>query len=913
MRNGISMLLYAVLIKLILILQFIPGTLFSLNKTNIKFYKNELSVLESKMLEDSEDTKFDEMSIVDAYCIATGITNRAVFLKIQEKYKTNLNKLSKSLDLNKSKYSLANDICQGMHKYFFTQYEYNSIFPIPLIYEGKYNCITSAVIYADLLKKNNINYKYGFVSGHVFVYVILDEKTILCETTNPIGFDPGVNFITNDDGSMRYTTKVNYANVKQRNDTEFISFIYYDHRILSKNSSTDYYNRYLLTKKGLYINPGDDILRLNFIAYSYMYIEAILLSNEIDHAEEVAIDSIKIIKEFGSNPEEILYTVSRIVQYRIEKEQFNEAEEFLNVIMQVSSRNNYNSIIDDAYNIMAYKFVSEDKANEGLNVVEHGLKLNPGSVKLENRKREIKVQIADSELDIDKICNEYRDLIGVSPNADKIKKRYLIKLSELLSRALELNRIEYVNKYVKIFNNDCGKDYGDKLVNHIYGNTIHKYSKSGLFSKAVSIGKAGLKWKQDGIIFNNYMAVLPKYISSIYETRGLNSAFNMLENEISGPEAGESVKMNSAKIMHDSIYKHMVSGSTNNVNIVLNKIKTVCGDVSLYYILDNTFINIIYDLIQKKEYRQAMLAGQIAFGFGEIPALYNNYMVSVQEYLENHIRQKDIQGAISILGREINEYPFITDLHELPVRIFRPALGDLLKSGNFNKFNTYINEMAKFIEHDKFNQFKNIIYINTSYELIKENKFFQASYIAERGYSESSLEKIFNNLRSSTYKGFHNVIENISSSSIFKRYSGLIKKFPDKVKLKTDLSGLITQQCINFLVTGRITDADNNLNILKKYVDSNIFNSDVEKIYQNASYTVSKNGHIKEAFRITEIGLKWTRGEKLVVNYMSLLYKNVSVLLKEGNNKEAESVLKKAKKEFPNHPQILKVEKLFND
>ncbi|MBP5283330.1 MAG: hypothetical protein J6Y93_01515 [Treponema sp.] len=98
---------------------------------------------------------------------------------------------------------------------------------------GKYNCVTSSVVYMALCKECGIDARVQLVPGHVFVSVYVEGKKIDVECTNENGFEPGVRKekIVNGKKTITLVPRSNYSRRRERSDRLAVS------RIASNNVS----------------------------------------------------------------------------------------------------------------------------------------------------------------------------------------------------------------------------------------------------------------------------------------------------------------------------------------------------------------------------------------------------------------------------------------------------------------------------------------------------------------------------------------------------------------------------------------------------------------------------------------------------------------------------------------------------
>ena len=104
--------------------------------------------------------------------------------KIAETIKTS----SKLLATDKEK---AEFILDYMHKNLLKSYSANQSRVDALLSNGRFNCVSSSVLYLILCKSAGLNAVGVETKVHAFVSVYIDGKSIDVETTNLYGFDPG--------------------------------------------------------------------------------------------------------------------------------------------------------------------------------------------------------------------------------------------------------------------------------------------------------------------------------------------------------------------------------------------------------------------------------------------------------------------------------------------------------------------------------------------------------------------------------------------------------------------------------------------------------------------------------------------------------------------------------------------------
>lgn len=121
-----------------------------------------------------------------------------------------------------------------------------------LLEEGRYNCVSSCILYAALCKRCGISVKAQRTKDHCFCKVYLSSGEFDVETTNPYGFDPGTKQQVTD---SRYAVveKKKYSGRREICDRELAGLI-------AKNLSS-IYNDYEVFDLAV----GQAVTRMNFL------------------------------------------------------------------------------------------------------------------------------------------------------------------------------------------------------------------------------------------------------------------------------------------------------------------------------------------------------------------------------------------------------------------------------------------------------------------------------------------------------------------------------------------------------------------------------------------------------------------------------------------------------------------------
>jgi len=140
-----------------------------------------------------------------------------------EKIRQTVIALNNSRDLPASKKEKAEYILTYLHRNILRTYSLNQARVDTIFTNGRYNCVSSAVLYMILCKAAGIEVSGVLTRVHAFVTVHIDGEDIDVETTNRYGFNPGNKKEFHD--QFGRTTGFSYVPVQNYRDRRTISQI----------------------------------------------------------------------------------------------------------------------------------------------------------------------------------------------------------------------------------------------------------------------------------------------------------------------------------------------------------------------------------------------------------------------------------------------------------------------------------------------------------------------------------------------------------------------------------------------------------------------------------------------------------------------------------------------------------------
>lgn len=131
-----------------------------------------------------------------------------------------------------------------LYKNLLVQYSSNVYLIDQTLQSGRYNCVTSAIIYLALAKSVGLEVRGVETTIHAYCNVYVDGKCVMVECTNPYGYNPGVKKETSRTQNSRtytYVTKKHYSGSREDSDLAFATLT--GKNLVSDLNETDQYEK----------------------------------------------------------------------------------------------------------------------------------------------------------------------------------------------------------------------------------------------------------------------------------------------------------------------------------------------------------------------------------------------------------------------------------------------------------------------------------------------------------------------------------------------------------------------------------------------------------------------------------------------------------------------------------------------
>jgi len=160
-----------------------------------------------------------------------------------EKIKTTVTALNAAINPALSEKEKAEFILNYMHKNILKSYSPYQTRVDTLLSNGRYNCVSSAVLYVILCKSTGLDTSGVMTKDHAFAMVHINGQDIDVETTNAYGFDPGNRKEFHDSSGkitgFAYVPQINYRDRQTISQIELVSLIL-SNRISDLGRSNDF-------------------------------------------------------------------------------------------------------------------------------------------------------------------------------------------------------------------------------------------------------------------------------------------------------------------------------------------------------------------------------------------------------------------------------------------------------------------------------------------------------------------------------------------------------------------------------------------------------------------------------------------------------------------------------------------------
>ena len=733
-----------------LILNFFLFFSFTVDPKTIDLSDQEATSLERNFFKDVVDGSLDTFNFIEAYFIVTGIVNKKEFDLLNKAYQKKKKLVFSHISSDSSKKN-AKKLCELMHqKKLLKQYDFDAVFPKPLIDQGVFNCVTSSAVYRDLMITAKINSKFAFVEKHIYKYVYLNNTPIQVEPTNPYGFDPGKhNMIVRSDGSRSWTPKVRYQNPKIVGDFKFLASLYLDARIGSKIAGNNIDKNIAFCKKGLMLDLQNNFLQQNFIYWTSKKANKLYALKQFENLESFAIFSINVLSgnKYQSYQAEMLRLIAYSLSDKLEEEDYKSSRDIINRLKKKLSREYFQRVLLISVRKANQFFLSKNEIDKFKTLIKFSEQWLSKNKQFEEQKHIVSRVGAKSSKKIEELINYYLK----EKKRNHFNKALFFKDIYDFSYHLGiLGRLKDLKKNYSLLENN----FPTKLLNDIYKtlmvNLIYQSYDLGEYDKGIALYHLSKTLLEESQIDENYLALIDMYVNELFFKNNLNDAILFLISEEKKSKKAFAKQNYFTSKLSELAEKEIKRNSSFNIFLFLKNLKKSISETNFNAFIKKAIINGTYVLIEEGYYDKAMqlVEETIEIGFDK-KLVKDNYLSAVNRRVKSILFQKDEEKAISVLSKALETYSNSSKLRKLVIYHLGTCLESLLIEGDFKKVDYLILKIKLLLDQKSFVNFLKKLYVGASYQLIQKKAYQQSLGVSAKGLLKikDQSDEILNNYR----------------------------------------------------------------------------------------------------------------------------------------------------------------------
>jgi len=168
---------------------------------------------------------------IDVALVYSGASGRSL-VTARETIRSHIEALNRNLAAEADPRQTAEAALEYMHEHLLSRYDERQTEVHTLLRQGNYNCVSSGVLYAILVKSLGLRVWGVRTSDHAFCRVQAGLEAVDVETTSAFGFDPGKRQeFTDEFGQVTgftYVPPSNYADRRDIGERELLGLILYN-------------------------------------------------------------------------------------------------------------------------------------------------------------------------------------------------------------------------------------------------------------------------------------------------------------------------------------------------------------------------------------------------------------------------------------------------------------------------------------------------------------------------------------------------------------------------------------------------------------------------------------------------------------------------------------------------------------
>ncbi len=362
-------------VVLILIIQFIFLNSYAFIS---KFLELDTNSMEYQLLIHTE--KFD---LKTASLLVSGIKPENL-----QFYLTQINNFEESVKplINfDNQFETAKTLFNEMHRRLLNRYDVSSTTLDVLLKTGRYNCLSSTVLYSSLLEDFKIPYRAVVLPTHIYSMLTFNGREIDVENTSPYGFDIGTNKEAQD--FFRRLTGFAYSHESSQIevvDNKGIIAYTYGNIAYFASQLGQTQSAFQSALKSLAVYQGGIYVSTNAVAaYSQYGIYLTDVKRDYQRALNISGEAISNLPNKEMFVSNYFYSLDKYLNQIIESNRYADAFNAYDNAVKIVGRNE--DIEDNLYTRILYKMINKDR--DFTNAFQTGqkfLKEKPGSQNIKN-------------------------------------------------------------------------------------------------------------------------------------------------------------------------------------------------------------------------------------------------------------------------------------------------------------------------------------------------------------------------------------------------------------------------------------------------------------------------------------------------------------------------------------------------
>lgn len=630
------------------LLLLIPALSYSqidYHKLESNIYDYNINQEELLMIEDAKDGEFNNYDLIEASFIAEGITDKDYMLKKREKIDEFTDYILNTNGFNRlSDYEKAELILRELHSRIFRVYSENETTVREIITSGRYNCVSSAILYNHILNLAGIECYGAIVPSHAFSVVKADGKMIEVQTTSPGGFDPNAS----QQKEFEKLTGFDYVSVSNTDvslvDSPKLIAVMYSNLAVFDADRNMYEPSLTKVLKAVTIYPEFKDAINNIVTVILRWTQYLVNKsiNNFENAVELNTKAIELFPEVEDLKKNTAYLYSKYTNYLNLKNEYIKSIEILNNAIEnyPDIKNELGEMLIITYINYAGYYFNKNEYENALAVVNEAQSISNNNDKLNSLEKTIYKGYALhlSKEGNNKATDIINDAINEYSKDKNLKQTKIDVYKNLWTESI--NNRKYENALSILEDAKENSNISDRTYNDLYKNTyidkINKLVKDKSYDKAFdTLEDTAGDFKNDNDMKRTVKYVFSQFTNNLitknidYE-KAFESLINLIKRFSNEPLLSTEAEYYLTEYVKDRVQKEYHNGTIDSAKekldyayskfptielndlhkliftgILMDKLDTGYDDAITYffdskYAEDDTTKNVFYNKLYEK-------------------------------------------------------------------------------------------------------------------------------------------------------------------------------------------------------------------------------------------------------------------------------------------------------------------------